>query len=506
MSETSSILPDLLIRPAAHPAAAYPPGQSLPGQSSPGQPGLPAQAAAASGLRRLAVPMLLAGDALSLVLALSAMTLFAAALLGRGGHGGIDRGACLAAVLVALLANAALGLYETTGRGAVERFRLRVWCSLIVPFLGLALLALARPIFLRDLLVLIGAAWLWLPLALAAEGRVVGFLLARSAWGMRALLVGDHATTERLAAHLLAHPEIGLRPVACCGPGALDGVPGRLPRLGGLGRARTAAALAEVAIVTLSPAIAPLDLSTLPFRRVLVLPQIDGLPSLWLRSRGIGSGAALDFRPSQGTVNHPVKRALDIAIALPLLFAFSPLIMALALAIRLLSRGPAFYVQRRVGWNGRPLHLLKLRSMHLDAEARLKDLLASDPAAALEWRRCVKLSRDPRILPVIGRFIRRTSLDELPQLWNVVRGDMSLVGPRPFPAYHLDMFDPEFRVLRESVRPGLTGLWQVSERSDADIVQQQRLDTFYIRNWSPWFDLYIALRTLPAVFAAAGAR
>jgi lipopolysaccharide/colanic/teichoic acid biosynthesis glycosyltransferase len=143
--------------------------------------------------------------------------------------------------------------------------------------------------------------------------------------------------------------------------------------------------------------------------------------------------------------------------------------------------------------------------MYRDAEQRLEALLATDAAARTEWSTHFKLKQDPRILPVVGHLLRSTSLDELPQLVNVIAGDMGIVGPRPFPEYHLNAMNAEFRHRRRSVIPGLTGLWQISERSDADLELQRQLDEFYIDNRSPWFDGHIVLRTIPAIFRRSGA-
>jgi lipopolysaccharide/colanic/teichoic acid biosynthesis glycosyltransferase len=143
--------------------------------------------------------------------------------------------------------------------------------------------------------------------------------------------------------------------------------------------------------------------------------------------------------------------------------------------------------------------------MYRDAEHRLVRYLDDNPPASDEWTSRFKLSDDPRVLPGVGHFLRRFSIDELPQLVNVLRLEMSLVGPRPFPDYHLEAFPARFRELRRRVRPGMTGLWQVSVRGDGDLEAQQAHDTYYIRAWSPWLDLYLLARTFLAVIRSRGA-
>ena len=245
---------------------------------------------------------------------------------------------------------------------------------------------------------------------------------------------------------------------------------------------------------------------SLPFPRVILVPNLPGVQSLWVIPRDLGGALGLELRRNLLLKrNYYFKPALDYALGVPLFLASAPLVALLALWIKRVSPGPAFYTQEREGRHGCKIRVWKLRTMYRNAEQVLDRYLDDNPDEREHWRRFFKLMHDPRILPGVGRLLRMTSLDELPQFWNVMRGEMSLVGPRPFPVYHMDGFGPEFRKLRQSGPPGLTGLWQVSERSDADLQVQEHLDRYYIRNWSLWLDLYILARTVKTVVMPRGA-
>ena len=191
-----------------------------------------------------------------------------------------------------------------------------------------------------------------------------------------------------------------------------------------------------------------------------------------------------------------LKRTFDILVAGTALVIAAPLILILGCIIKLQDNGPIFYAHPRIGYDRLPFRCFKLRSMVMDGDAVLARHLDEDPAALAEWTATRKLRRDPRITP-FGRFLRKTSLDELPQLLNIVRGDMSIVGPRPITQDELDAYGSAGRYY-SATRPGLTGLWQISGRSDVDYDRRILLDTFYVRRWSMGRDVLIVLRT-PAV-------
>jgi lipopolysaccharide/colanic/teichoic acid biosynthesis glycosyltransferase len=232
---------------------------------------------------------------------------------------------------------------------------------------------------------------------------------------------------------------------------------------------------------------------------------MTGLGAITYRNNG-QLGATVR-RPQAGQpVELGLKRGLDLVVVLLAAAMFLPLIGLAALAIQLVDRGPVFYAQERRGLGGRRIRVWKLRTMYCDAAARLERHLAENPAARAEWNRFFKLRHDPRVLPWIGGLMRRSSIDELPQVWNLLVGEMTLVGPRPLPDYHLAAFDGGFRHLRQTVVPGLTGLWQVSSPSDGDTAVLRRLDCAYIANRSLALDLQILLRTVAVVLTGRGAR
>ena len=198
-----------------------------------------------------------------------------------------------------------------------------------------------------------------------------------------------------------------------------------------------------------------------------------------------------------------VKRAIDVLLCLLTMPLLLPLGLALALAIRLDSPGPVFYRQERLGQHGQPLRIFKFRTMQANADALLEALLEQNPALRLEWQRDHKLKHDPRITRM-GRFLRKTSLDELPQLINVINGGMSLVGPRPIVAAEIGKYGHVYEGYCR-VKPGITGLWQVTGRNNTSYAQRVAYDHYYISNWSVWMDIWILGKTVPVVLTGYGA-
>lgn len=197
-----------------------------------------------------------------------------------------------------------------------------------------------------------------------------------------------------------------------------------------------------------------------------------------------------------------LKRVFDLMASVGLLALGWPVLMYVSWRIRQ-DGGPAIFAHKRVGQSGKMFNCYKFRSMRVDAEEQLRELLAEDPALRVEWEKEFKLKDDPRISP-IGHFLRRTSLDELPQLFNVIKGEMSLVGPRPVVQAELARYgdDVDYFLM---VRPGMTGLWQVSGRNDVDYDTRVYLDTWYVKNWSLWYDIAILFKTIKVVFKRKGA-
>ncbi|CAN7256032.1 sugar transferase [Bosea sp. LjRoot90] len=199
-----------------------------------------------------------------------------------------------------------------------------------------------------------------------------------------------------------------------------------------------------------------------------------------------------------------VKRAFDLTAGVALLFLLAPLMLLIVGLIRAGDGGPAFFRQARIGRSGKSFRCWKFRTMASNADEALQHLLASDSAAAQEWAENQKLTCDPRITP-IGVFLRRSSLDELPQLFNIISGEMSFVGPRPIVAAERERYGEAFTHCF-SVPPGLTGLWQISGRSDCSYATRISLDSQYVSEWHLLLDAKILVRTVPAVLMQKGSR
>jgi exopolysaccharide biosynthesis polyprenyl glycosylphosphotransferase len=335
----------------------------------------------------------------------------------------------------------------------------------------------------------------------------------------RVLAVGDEATVRELVRDLRRAPQAGYAVVGVCVPtGAADPTaPGPalravdgVPVVGSLQDVPQAVARvgADTVAVTATAAFGPSRVRQLSWEleaeatELVLAPALTDIAGPRVHTRPVAGLPLIHVdRPTYGKANWLRKRAFDVVLSSLLLVLAGPVLLVLAAAVRVTSSGPALFRQERVGQNGSTFRMIKFRSMVADAEARLAELQTGPRDAGNEV--LFKIKDDPRITP-LGRVLRRYSLDELPQLINVLKGEMSLVGPRPPLAAEVDRYEPDAR-RRLLVRPGMTGLWQVSGRSDLSWSESVRLDVYYVENWSVTGDLAILAKTARAALGSSGA-
>jgi Undecaprenyl-phosphate galactose phosphotransferase WbaP len=405
------------------------------------------------------------------------------------------------------------GLYSSPGMSPVEELQ-RISKATSFTFLTLGSLSFFfhnAQSFSRASYIL---SWL-ISLALLPYLREVvrSFCASRGWWGEPVAIIGMGDQGEEILSFLTKNPKLGFLPLVAIHEYRSHYLSsGDIPVLKAESLSDDSVELLQSirTAILIQPEISEnflrsiIDEYGLRFSQLILISNPQQFGSLWVTPCDIGG--VLGLRIHQNLFSRwqqTVKRILDISIILllsPFLFILMTLVAALVKAD---SRGAVIFFQERIGQNGKRIKVLKFRTMYLGSEAILRETLKKNPAMRREWNDKQKLARDPRVTRV-GRLLRKFSLDELPQVINVIKGEMSLVGPRPIVDSEVHHYGVHYNVYLQ-VKPGLTGLWQVSGRNNLSYPERVRLDDFYVRNWSIWFDFYILSRTPIAMVTGNGA-
>jgi len=327
--------------------------------------------------------------------------------------------------------------------------------------------------------------------------------------GVPAIVIGSGQTAQTLFDSMMRHSEYGLWPVGYFADVPSEKMPEAAPFLGTLDELPEKAKSMAVnyAILTMDEEFGPdfIKKQGTLFPHLLFVPRALLHTSSGIVAKDISGTLGLEVRHNLQIPHiYFTKRCIDFLLAIPCLLVGSLIMGMIALLIKKDSPGPVLFRHQRVGKNRQPITIYKFRTMSKNATEELPRLLAEDPALKEEWETYGKLDNDPRITR-IGRWLRQTSLDELPQLFNVLQGNLALVGPRPVIEEELAVYG-EDQDLFDRVMPGLTGFWQVSGRNHLSYADRVRLDNYYANNWSIWLDLYILAKTIFAVLFRHGAR
>ena len=435
------------------------------------------------------------------------------ALWGRGDLLGVSAASIVPNTLIWIGMRLLLGLYPGYGLDAVEALRRQTY-AVLATLAMTSVFALAFQIGDSLSRLLLGLGFLIL-LLVAPLVRYLAKLSMRALgmWGKPVVILGAGETGAQLLRVLHREWGLGFVPVAVFdfhqapAGGVLEGVPYGGTIVDATDMARTVGVdTAIFAMPQLSQEYLNRFVETMShnFQHVILIPNLVGITSSAVAARNFAGVFGVEMKHNLLNLwALRAKRVLDLGAAIVGGVMLSPLILLLALLVWLGSGGPVFYKAQRIGRDGRVFSCIKYRTMVTDAEDVLQQLLEENVELREEYSKYHKLRQDPRVT-LIGSFLRKTSLDELPQLWNVLRGDMSLVGPRPYlPRESVKLGAARSEILR--VLPGITGLWQVNGRSFASFEERVQMDTHYIRNWSVWLDLVILARTIEGVGLRRGA-
>lgn len=416
-------------------------------------------------------------------------------------------------LLLFTAAYALVGLYPGVGIDPVHEIRSLFYASSIVTLLFTLITFLTQSGERFSRLIFL---FFWIMvLVIVSIGRFIAKKIAvyLHIWGEPVALIGFGTQGQHIYEFLKKNPSYGIRPVVIVNGADIEKGDCDLPEISATTLAKDKLILSRSGIK--SAIIAPNEIPAV-LRDALIDEQKYGLDRLILVSslKWIGGsaviphdmGGLLGLEVEQNLLHlrqRVVKRLLDICIMLALCIIVFPIMLFFSVLIRLDSPGPVFYRQRRVGKDGRELSVWKFRTMVSNADEILEKYLTENPSLREEWETTHKLKNDPRITRV-GRILRKTSADELPQLINVLQGNMSVVGPRPIVQDEVKFYKDGYKLYTQ-VLPGITGLWQVSGRSDTSYKYRVSLDEYYIRHWSIWMDLYILFRTFWVVIKRNGA-
>ncbi len=332
-------------------------------------------------------------------------------------------------------------------------------------------------------------------------------------WGVPAIIIGTGQTAQKIAERLIRHPEYGLLPAGFFTDKEVYEMPEKIPFLGKLIEIHQKAKTLHVkyAITAADSESGSSEIQNVieeygtTFPHLLVIPPSFLAVSSGVAPRDLAGILGLEIRHNlQIPSIYRIKRVIDFLLTIPCLFASLPLVAAIAVWIKKDSPGPVFFKHRRIAKNGAEINIYKFRTMERNAAERLKSLLEDNPDMKQEWNSYGKLNEDPRITRA-GKWLRKTSLDELPQLFNVLQGKLTLVGPRPIVRKELEQYGKDARLF-DTVLPGITGLWQVSGRNELAYKERIRLDRYYVNNWSVWLDVYILAKTVVCVLFRHGAK